>query len=75
MITHPELLLNPVMWIKFSCIVLALGSLRVLRARIFHDPKLDPAHIPLGRQILAGSSIFFWVGAITAGRLTAYIGS
>ena len=74
-ITHPELLLNQVMWIKFSCIFLALGSLRLLRARIFRDPKLDPAHIPVGHRILAGFSIFFWAGAITAGRLTAYIGS
>jgi hypothetical protein len=62
------------MWIKFSCILLALGSLRLLRARIFHDPKLDPAHIPWGRQVLAGLSILFWTGAITAGRMTAYIG-
>jgi len=75
MITHPELLLNPVMWVKFACIFLALGSLRLLRARVFRDPKLDPQHIPLGRQVLAGFSIFFWAGAITAGRLTAYIGS
>jgi hypothetical protein len=74
-ITHPELLLNPVMWIKFTCIVLALGSLRLLRAKVFRDPKLDQEHIPLGRQILAGASIFFWAGAILAGRLTAYIGS
>lgn len=74
-ITHPEMLLNWVMWIKFSCIFLALGSLRLLRARVFRDPQLDPAHIPRGRRILAGLSIFFWTGAITAGRLTAYIGS
>jgi hypothetical protein len=73
-ITHPELLLNPVMWIKFTCIVLALGSLRLLRRFVFRDPKLDPERIPVGRQVLAGVSIFFWAGAITAGRLTAYIG-
>lgn len=74
-ITHPELLLNWVMWIKFSCIILAIGSLRLLRRLIFHDPKLDLAHIPVGRQVLAGLSIFFWTGAIFAGRMTAYIGS
>ena len=72
-ITHPELLLNWVMWIKFSCIFLALGSLRLLRMLIFRDPKLDLANIPIGRRVLAVCSIFFWAGAIFAGRMTAYI--
>ena len=74
-ITHPELLLNWVMWIKFTCIALALASLRLLRWKVFRDPNLDEGPMPLRSQLLAGASIFFWVGAITAGRLTAYIGS
>ena len=72
-ITHPELLLNWVMWIKFTFIALALVSLRLLRARVFHDPNLDQGSLSLGSRLLAGASIFFWVAAITAGRMTAYI--
>lgn len=75
MITHPELLLNWVMWIKFTCMALALVSLRLLRWKVFRDPNLEEGPLPLLSQLLAGASIFFWAGAITAGRMTAYIGS
>jgi hypothetical protein len=75
MITHPELLLNWVMWIKFTCMALALVSLRLLRWKVFRNTNLDEGPLPLLSQVLAGASIFFWAGAITAGRLTAYIGS
>ena len=74
-ITHPELLLNWVMWIKFTCIALALVGLRLLRAQVFRDPNLDKGPLPLRSQLLAGASIFFWAGAIMAGRMTAYIDS
>jgi len=75
MITHPELLLNWVMWIKFACMALALVSLRLLRWNVFGNPGPDDGPLPRLSQLLAGASIFFWTGAITAGRMTAYIGS
>jgi hypothetical protein len=75
MITHPELLLNWVMWVKLTCIVLAVVSLRLLRKQVFRDPNLDKGSLPMRVQLLAGASILFWAGAITAGRMTAYIGS
>ena len=75
MITHPELLLNWVMWIKLTCVALALLTLWLLRRLVFRDPKLDQGYIPRRVQILACASIILWAGAITAGRMTAYIGS
>ena len=75
MTAHPELLANWVMWIKLTCIALSLVSLRLLRAQVFRDPNLDKGLLSLRSQLLAGASIFFWAGAITAGRMTAYLGS
>ena len=75
MIAHPELLANWVMYIKLACIALALVGLRLLRAQVFRDPNLDKGPMPMRGQLLAGASILFWAGAITAGRMTAYLGS
>ena len=75
MTAHPELLANWVMYIKLTCIALALVSLRLLWAQVFRDPNLDKGTMPMRSQLLAGASILFWAGAITAGRMTAYLGS
>ena len=73
-ITHPELLLNSVMWIKLTCIALGLVTMRLLQTRVFRNPHLEDGPLPLSSRLLAGTSILFWAGAITAGRLTAYLG-
>ena len=68
------ILTNPVFYIKMVSIVLALVTIRLLRGQVFGDPGLDAAPVPAKGRVLAWASLFFWAVAITAGRLTAYIG-
>ena len=69
----PEKLLNGAMWIKFTCLALALVTLRLIQTRVFGNPH--PAEpLSLRSKVLAAASIFFWAGTITAGRLSAYLG-
>ena len=65
---------NPVFYIKMACIVLAMVTVRVTRGRILRGPLADHSPAPMLGKIMASASLLFWVGAITAGRLTAYIG-
>jgi hypothetical protein len=64
-----------VFWIKLALIVLAVVDLRLIKQRVFRDPLIDKGPVPsLGRN-LAIASLVLWAGAITAGRLMAYIGA
>jgi len=63
---------NPVWYVKFVFIALALVNTRLIENRIFRDPDVDvqPVH---GRwKLLAGTSLVFWAGSITAGKLLAH---
>jgi hypothetical protein len=69
-----------VFWVKIAAIVLAVVTL----ARIRHVLYLDPhaAAAPGGTdavaprlKMLAVASLFLWTAAVTAGRLTAYLGA
>ena len=55
-------------------IVLALINLHLLKRRIFADPNVDTHPLSSQATLLALSSLLFWVGATTAGRLMAYLG-
>ena len=74
-ITSPEMLVNWDMWIKLTCLALALVTLRLLRKQVFGDSNPDKGPLAQRIQLLAGASIFFWAGTIMAGRMTAYLGS
>ena len=67
-----SMLVNPLFYIKLSFILLAMLCGRLIAKQVFTN---SPADVPVGSgaRILAGASLFFWVGAITAGRLTAYL--
>ena len=65
---------NPVFFVKMVFIALALVNLRLLRTRVFGDPLVDKQPLSTSARILAITSLIFWVGATTAGRLMAYIG-
>lgn len=76
-------LTNPDFFVKMGFILLAVILRRLIDARVFPDPVVDVAaahaavdKIPLARQtkVLAASSLVCWLGAITAGRLLAYVG-
>jgi hypothetical protein len=65
---------NPDFWMKMVFIALAIVNLRMQRKRVFQDPLIDKKPMSSNARILAVSNLIFWLGAITAGRLLAYIG-
>jgi hypothetical protein len=61
-----------------AAIALAVVNLIVIRRLMFVDvPEsvIAPNTVPVRVKMLAGTSLFFWATALTAGRLTAYLGA
>jgi hypothetical protein len=73
MIDATKMLVNPLFYIKIGFIALAMISGRLLARLVFRDRDADKAALLFKARALAGASLFFWVCAITAGRLTAYL--
>ena len=67
-----RLLANPLFYVKLGFIALAVVSGRLIAVRVFGDSRVDSGSLRMSR-VLAAASLFFWIGAITAGRLTAYL--
>jgi hypothetical protein len=67
-------LVNPDFYVKMACIALAIITLRMLRKRVFGDPAIDTGPLPANVKVLAAVSLALWLGAITTGRLLAYVG-
>ena len=67
-------LVNWDFYLKMVFVALALINQRMLKKRVFRDPLIDKAPLSMNVKVLAVTSIFFWLGAITAGRLLAYVG-
>lgn len=67
-------LTNPIFYIKMSFVFAGVALLYVIRKKIFGYPKLDEAPLPGSAKVLAWASLACWLGAITAGRLLAYLG-
>jgi hypothetical protein len=65
---------NPDFYVKMIFIALAVINLRMLRNRVFRDPLIDKEPLSTNAKVLAVTSLIFWLGAITAGRLMAYVG-
>ena len=63
---------NPDFYVKMVFIALALVNVRMQRTTTFR--LLDKRPLTTMDKVLAVTSIFFWLGAITAGRLMAYVG-
>jgi hypothetical protein len=61
--------------IKMAFIVLAVITQRVIQKRVFSDPDLDRQPFSSNAKMLAAASLVCWLGAITAGRLLAYVGN
>ena len=64
---------SPVFWTKLGFIGLAIAVCMTQR-KIFGDPLVDKRPINMNGKLLAFASIVCWMGAITAGRLLAYVG-
>ena len=66
--------ISAVFWVKITLIALSVWVLLRIKRQVFDDPLVDQRPIPGGTRALALASILLWVGAITAGRLMAYVG-
>ena len=67
-------LTNPIFYIKMTFVFAGVAILYVMRKKVFGDPKLDERPLPASARGLAWISLLCWLGAITAGRLLAYLG-
>src|SRR5436190_7573711 len=68
-------LTNPDFGIKMAFIVVAVIAQRLIQSRVFGDPEIDRRPFTANAKMLAVMSLVCWLGAITAGRLLAYVGS
>ena len=68
------MLISPVFYIKMAFIAAALVNMVAIKRHIFGHPRPDAVRFPPKGKFLAAMSLVFWAGAITAGRLTAYLG-
>jgi len=68
-------MVNPDFGIKMLFIVLAVITQRLIQKRVFGDPEVDRRPFTPNAKMLAVASLACWLGAITAGRLLAYVGS
>ncbi len=68
-------LTNPDFGVKMAFIVLAVINQRVIQRRVFGDPDVDQRPFSSNAKWLAVMSLVCWLGAITAGRLLAYVGN
>jgi hypothetical protein len=66
---------NPDFLAKMGFIALAVVNQRRIQTRIFGDPHLDTQPFSGNAKMLAATSLALWLGAITTGRLLAYVGS
>jgi hypothetical protein len=60
--------------IKMLFIALAVMTVRMIQTRVLRDQGIDTGPLSTEAKVLAGASLFFWIGAIVAGRLLAYVG-
>ena len=67
-------LTNPVFYVKMAFVFGGVWLLVLMRKRVFQDPELDHKVLPSSAKVLAWASLVCWLGAITAGRLLAYLG-
>jgi len=60
-------------YIKMAFVFAGIFVLIRMRRQIFEDPKLDQVPVTSNAKMLAWASLACWFGAITAGRLLAYV--
>lgn len=67
-------LINVDFYVKMGFVFAGVAVLHYMRRKIFWDPELDKGPVPRSAKTLAWASLACWFGAITAGRLMAYVG-
>ena len=63
---------NPDFFVKMVFIALGVIAQRMIERRVFRKTSDRP--VPANARMLAVASLICWLGAITAGRLLAYVG-
>jgi hypothetical protein len=61
-------------YIKMALVFAGMIVLIRMRRQIFENPQLDQVPLSSNAKVLAWASLACWFGAITAGRLLAYVG-
>jgi hypothetical protein len=61
-------------YVKMAFVFVGMGVLYIMRKQVFGDPRLDQEPVNGSAKRLAWLSLVCWFGAITAGRLLAYVG-
>ena len=61
-------------YIKMALVFVGMIVLIRMRQQIFENPQIDRAPLSGNAKMLAWASLACWFGAITAGRLLAYVG-
>jgi hypothetical protein len=68
-------MISPVFYIKLVFVAAAVWMMHLLRTSVFHNRAvLEMKSLPMKSRMMAGALMMCWAGAITAGRLMAYIG-
>jgi hypothetical protein len=79
LVMAPAKLLNPTFAVKMACIGLGVVTALWIKREVFPSGlgtgPSDTAGVSTLARLLAISSLLLWAGAITAGRLMAYIGN
>ena len=66
--------ISPVFYTKMVFVALAMLLTVSIKKNVFRDPLVDKRPTPMNSKALALASLICWLGAITAGRLLAYVG-
>jgi hypothetical protein len=69
------MVVNTIFWIKMVLIALAIANVLIIKKKVFSDPLLDKRPVAGDVRALAILSLVLWMAAVTAGRLTAYLGA
>jgi hypothetical protein len=74
LITDPVTRLHQtVFYVKLLFVALGVVNMQMMRNRVFRNPAAASGALPSSARTLAMLSLFFWIGATTAGRLIAYL--
>ena len=68
------MLISPIFYTKMAFIVLAVVNMVLIRKHLLRTAPPEVYTVSAKARVLAATSLVFWAGAITAGRLTAYLG-
>jgi hypothetical protein len=66
--------ISPVFYTKLVFVAIAMVLTVRIKKTVIQDPLADKRPVPMNSKALALESLICWLGAITAGRLLAYVG-